>query len=335
MKTLYLCSTYYHTLITLLKCIDSTDMVDIAVLGYIEDGISLAERIRKSDFASNVFYLPLIQPKNKIQSLFWRTKYYIKKYRRKCNFIFESYDEIYVYMDDTCYSKFFKDIHIKYNLIEDSLDNFKKINKSRFSFMLDYKYPVGLQLANLIFPYNYHHYKYFLDTPEIKSIEVNDIDGILLKADERIIEKPREALFSNINQDNISRLLAVFLDDNSFLKYNNIALILTYCFCTDGQLGNSNEQILLYTKVVEWYKTKGYNPVIKPHPRDKTDYTKIKDATVINKNFPSELIRFIEENRISRYFSIFSTATSSYPEEKVDYFQTIEEFINVYEECND
>ena len=332
MKSIYLCSTYYHILITLLKCIDSKDLVDIAVLGYIDDGVSLVGRIEKSEFAANVFYLPLIQPKNKIQTLFWRTRHFVKQFEKECNVDFELYDDIYVYMDGTCYSKYLKDAHIQYNLIEDSLDNFKNINKSRFSHMLDYRYSWGMHLTNFIFPYNYHHYRYFLDTPEIKSIEVNEIEGIQLRPNDRIIEKPREILFNKISRDNINRLLTIFLNDNVFLNYNNIGLILTYCFFTDGQFKDMNEQIELYKKVVIWYKSKGYMPVIKPHPRDKIDYTQIEDAIVINKNFPSELIRFIGDEKICRYFSIFSTATSSYPKEKVDYFDSIEDFISVYEE---
>lgn len=332
MKCLYLCSTYYHTLISILKCIDSNNINDIAVMGYIEKGQILSKKISESNYCRTSFYLPLIEPKTKLESLFWQKFYSVRRVEDECEVDFKSYDEIYCFMDATCYAKYLKDAHINYFLIEDSYDVFKIIDKSRFAFMLTYDYPLFRKLINIFFPNNFHNYKYFLDSNEIEGIEVNSKEGIVLKEDTRVKELPRVMLFNKINKYNIEKILRIYLDDTSFLNNEHIALVLTYCFYNDNQLKNDLEQKELYKKVVKLYQDDGFNVIIKPHPRDKVDYSDILHVNVLDKNFPSELIKYIDKGNIERYISIFSTATKSYPEEKVDFFDSIDTFMKIYDE---
>lgn len=331
MKTLYLCSTYYHTLITLLKCIDSNEENEIGVIGYIDNGEILARKIEQSGIVSKSHFLKVIHPRNKIESLFWK-KYSVQRFQNEVEIDFREYDKIFCYMDATCYAKYLKDSHINYFLIEDSYDVFKIIDKSRFAFMLTYDYPLFRKLINIFFPNNFHNYKYFLDSNEIEGIEVNSKEGIVLKEDTRVKELPRVMLFNKINKYNIEKILRIYLDDTSFLNNKHIALVLTYCFYNDNQLKNDLEQKELYKKVVKLYQDDGFNVIIKPHPRDKVDYSDILHVNVLDKNFPSELIKYIDKGNIERYISIFSTATKSYPEEKVDFFDSIDTFMKIYEE---
>lgn len=183
-------------------------------------------------------------------------------------------------------------------------------------------------------PWNYFNTRYYLDDPNILSLEVNQIEGAVIdRTDSRIIECPRRKLFGIVdhNQKNLDVVMLIFKDDiAAFRECDNIALILTYCLSADGKMRSTDEQLALYSKVCDCYWQKKMTPVIKPHPRDLTDYSSL-NVDVVNKNFPSELLYYIDQNKIVKNVSIYSTSTSLFPKEKVDYYETPKSFIKAYE----
>ena len=329
---LYICSTYYHVLISVLKSLDNSEN-EIAVTDYIPENSKLIERLRKSGLFQKVHEFQNYGPENKLEGLFWRRIFEdikFRKYGPKVEFL--NYANIYLFMDDICYAHYLKDHKIEYNVIEDGYNSFKMIEKSPFSYMVRKNCGIKNKIKNILFPLNYRNSQYYQRCGLIKSIEVNEKQGIVLDIyDERVIELPRKKLFDKINNENRNRILNVFLDDRTIesIEMCPVALILTYCFYTDGIMKSEHEQVELYANVCSRYLQMGFRPVIKPHPRDCCNYKSIKGASVIDRYFPAELVKYLEEKiEIDKYVSIYSSSVNNFDKRKVDYFSTIEEFYN-------
>lgn len=81
-----------------------------------------------------------------------------------------------------------------------------------------------------------------------------------------------------------------------------------------------NEKIELYKSIIDKYDASKL--VIKPHPREKTDYSRIfPNVKVFDETYPSEVLDILEV-KFSRVITLFSTAAFSYPKEKVDFYGT-------------
>lgn len=316
----YFCSTYYHVLITYLKALRSADKTDVFVLDYIENADILAERLRAGNIFNTVRVLEapkFVYHKNVIEKLF-ANKIYKKRFK-DFSLDVDAYDSIYLYMDDTWLARYFKLENIKYALIEDSLDAFKYIMNNRFKELVKPEYHHLYALYKL-FPYAEGNHKHFFDSPSVLSIEVNDRNGIALPDDGRISEFPREILFKQLEDPKTAkRVMDIFLDDNDMLTENDIVIVFTSPFRADGAVSSEKEQIRLYKKLLKRYEN---NTVyIKAHPRDRTDYTVIDNVKVMPKNFPSELLNYLDTSRISKFVSVASHCVDAYPQDKVDFYK--------------
>ena len=67
---LYVCSTYYHILISCLKSIENKD-VSIMVTDYIPNADEIFENLKKNRLFNQVFYVKNIsyEPKNKLKKV--------------------------------------------------------------------------------------------------------------------------------------------------------------------------------------------------------------------------------------------------------------------------
>lgn len=81
------------------------------------------------------------------------------------------------------------------------------------------------------------------------------------------------------------------------------------------------EKISLYNKIISKYDISDL--VIKPHPREKTDYKEVfKDIYVFKSNIPSELLDLLNI-KFDKVITLFSTAVLQYDEEQVDFYGTV------------
>lgn len=316
----YFCSTYYHVLITYLKTLRSADKIDVFILDYIENANILAERLRASNIFNtvNVLKAPeFVYHKNIIEKLF-ANKIYKRRFKN-FNLDVSTYDSLYLYMDDTWIARYFKLENIKYNLIEDSLDAFKYILNNRYKELVKPEYH-HLYALYRIFPYAEGNHKHFFDSPSVLSIEVNDRNGIVLPNDNRIVELPRKVLFDQLEEPKTAKqVMDIFLDNNAMLTENNIVIVFTSPFCVDGLISSEEDQIKLYKKLLKHYEN---NIVyIKAHPRDQTDYSVIDNVKIMPKNFPSELISYLDQSKISKFVSIASHCVDIYSHDKVDFYE--------------
>ncbi len=295
----YFCSTYYHVLITCLKSLMTKQKIDLIVLEYINEPNSLVERIRKSGLFEkvNVLKTPeFVIKKNLIEKL-----YANKLYKSRMNdfqFSFNRYNNIYLFMDDTWIARYCKLEHIKYHLIEDSLDAFKYILKNRYRELVSSEYN-HLHTLYKIFPYAEGNHKHFLSSEEVLDIEVNQIEGTIFEMGDhsRLLEVSRNRLFKLLEDEkNLNRLLDIFIDDRNIIEGNNIVLVFTSPFYADKIVKSEDEQLRIYRSLIEKYS--GHNVFIKAHPRDAINYSKLGNIKIVPKNFPSELIAYLDQKKL-------------------------------------
>ena len=92
------------------------------------------------------------------------------------------------------------------------------------------------------------------------------------------------------------------------------------CFLTEPHPVDVEARKNVCLDVLEKY-CKGYRIMIKPHPRDTIDYTKLcPDAVVLRGRFPVEVLNFFEGLHIKKAVSIVTTALNNmdFVEEKLN-----------------
>lgn len=303
-KKLYVCSTYYHTLITCVKAIEGKEQFEIAVTDYISGGEQLAERLRQSGLFKAVHYWVKpreYSPKNKLKRYLFIHKKNPKLVSEQISVDFGGYDEIYLFHDDIWVSRYLKDTHTPYNIIEDALDSFKYIDSSVFSYMTGHSFTAKLKL---LAGYGYRYLSY---CPLIRSIEVNDADGIQITGN-NIIQKLRKEMFDKLTSENKALLSRIFLPDEISHECLRGTLILTQPLAVDN-IVSEERQLKIYRDIAERYSADG-QVVIKPHPRDNCSYDSF-GCTMLPKNVPVEIIDICLEPHFKQAVTISSTSSAS------------------------
>lgn len=302
MKKLYCVSTYYHTLISATKQLNGKDDGDILLLNYyIPDGAALFERIKKSGIFKNVFSeerLLEYTPKNKADFICGLHKKNKRLVSGSFRLDLDGYDEILVFHDDIWFSRYLKDMKIGYTLVEDSINCFQNIDNTPFSYMLQEK-SIRLWLKKLI---NYGYF-YFDRCDTIKCIEVNDGEGLRISYD-KIKVVPRDRLFGELTADDRDRLKRVFLPSD-FPAGRYDVLLLTQPITEDDICPSYDEQLKLYADILSEY---GGRVAIKPHPRDKADYSGFKNVVLFPKNMPFEIVELCTASHFDTVVTLYSTA---------------------------
>jgi len=89
---------------------------------------------------------------------------------------------------------------------------------------------------------------------------------------------------------------------------------------SEDKILSKSEEISIYQNVFSKYE--GEKIIIKPHPREKKDYSKIfPNYFVLDREFPAELIFLLNIN-IKKVSTIYSSAVSIFDDEIIDFFGT-------------
>lgn len=132
--------------------------------------------------------------------------------------------------------------------------------------------------------------------------------------------------WDNLPENEKNNILNIFNFDNEILK-EKVVVLLTQTHCEDGDL-DYKEEIGIYKEIVRNNSSK--NLVIKPHPREVTNYEKVfPDIKIINKDFPIEIMSLFDNN-IEKIITINSTAALHFPKEKIEIYmgETSSEEVN-------
>lgn len=307
MKTLYICSTYYHALITIIKALCSSTPVDILIMHYIPGGRAFADRLRNYSIFGKVYYTDPVKEYSSngwIDKLFFMHRKNAETVAAQYDGELLSYDEIYLFHEDTWAAHYLQDKKKKYNLIEDCLDCYKNINKSDFRYLYTSIKP-KVMCKNFL----RYGYTYCGDSPAVKSVEVNDKNSVKILNKNKIIEVSRRQLFDSVTQENRVLLLEVFQMDCIKMKIGKSLLLLTQPLENCGLVKSKEEQINVYRKLILENRDKEYNLYIKPHPRDYIDYTlAFPEAIIIKREVPSELLNFCDDVFFDKGICLFSTS---------------------------
>lgn len=290
---IYAVSTYYHTYIACVKQLVYRENADILVTGYIPESGLLAQRLRESGLFGAVYCVDNPReyvPANRVDMVLHLHKRNAQMIEPFLPVDFRDYETVNIFHDDTWVAHYLKDRRIRYRLIEDGLDSLKHIMDTSFAYMARQKGAVSLIKRRLGIGYVFNGCD-----PLTTQVEVNDKNGVIVArcAEKKLVEAPREELFSRLADDDIEVLKRVFSREVPRIDPSRTVLLLTQPLCVDDERISRGEQADMYRRLVSEELADGDVLVIKPHPRDIVDYSEVfPDAVILNKNMPAEMLAY-------------------------------------------
>lgn len=293
MTNVYIVSTPYHLLISIIKTILSNRIGKDFIIMYTNHlspiTLKRAELIFKKSFCynrmdilSNLISLKLSQIP--FFSHLVRQKYGLNENWYKKN-------QIFIFNDNSYFGCLLNTYKIEYNLIEDAL-NFYRHN------------PLELNHHSKLYDLLGFHWDYLSQSKFTKTIEINNTQNLWLKST-KIIVCDREKMFKSLEKKDVEKIAEIFdYHPLNMPDYNEKTLLLTQPL--DEGLMTRSKKIRIYKYLVEKYAIgKLY---IKVHPREKEDYSKIFPEAIIlgNQSIPFEAYQLIENFKFKRAITTFS-----------------------------
>lgn len=307
MKKLYICCTYYHLLISVIKSLQSNEKCDVLLTTSWNDfklisDKKLIEKLNKSKIFENVFIDDgiLNQLKQSKKGSFKELKKYIllKKYIRNFHINLLEYNDIYVFNYNNPSGRMINKCKIYHNLLEDGTDCFKN-NKNIIEGRLSLKKIIKKYIL---------HMDQLGESKYAKSVEVNDLTDVNI-SNKNIIELSKKDMFDNLSDSEKKNIVSLFINNSNWLKLNNATLIITQPFFADAIVKTKEEQLEIYKDIIDKY---GFNDkiIIKPHPRDDINYEKIiPKSNIIEEIFPIEILNFTNV-KFNKVITVSSTSVN-------------------------
>lgn len=333
-ERIYVCHTFYHVYVSFLKefQLDRSEWgnAEIALSTMSTNFEDLQGRLEASGMFSKVHVLqekrftdfPELAKYKKNYGNFFKhiinriifTKKYPKLEEPYMTIDFKQYKDIYVYCDSDPIGFYLNYKHIYYHALEDGLDCLKHLDDAHVSNMGHFKMKAFLASKNLIFIQNGFS-KYCLD------MEIND-RSVLKEDCPKYKVVPRKPMEDALTSEQKEIYVKTFIPNGEQLlkRLREIAeqpsvLLLTEPFHFDDET-----QTRIVQDIIRQH-CEGMKIVIKPHPRDHIDYTKIfPDCIIIQGKFPIEVMNFMEGVHFTKAVSIITTAmdTLDFIDEKVN-----------------
>ena len=320
-KTLYICHTYYHVYVSLLKEFARNPEEQGHATVYLStmstDFENFKDRLEASGCVEKVITYVEKLPgffkdleKYKKPSKFFpaaianRIKYTKKLGKYEEAYIPEDlkqYDDIYVFCDSDPIGYYLNYKHIYYHAVEDGLNTIRGNDAAR----KDNSPHFGLKTflskrMNLLFVQNGYG-RYCLD------MEVNDT-SVLDFPCPYYVEVSRQKLYERLTEPEKEKLLDIFVKDrkgidDALAKTNVKTLILL----TEPLLTDMEQRKKLFSDLVERFEKEGYYIIFKQHPRDLLDYHKaFPDKMCIDRTVPMEMLNFFGEGIFDKVVGIFT-----------------------------
>ena len=308
MKITYICETSYHVLISILKILQTDNLkCEIILIDNMKDIDRIYDNLVSKRLFEKVYRVPKVEIPYFKRDIF--------KYRKMRKFLESKYNDeilkgrnIYIYNDWSSIGYYLYLKGIRYYLLEDGLDcykrggmieqYYKKLEKPVYKIRRFFKYGVFCMG----------------DSPYMYSLEVNNKNGLCIN-NKKIIEMSRKELYLSLNVNKQQMLLDIFLDkDHEITGLNEnqeASILLTQPLYFDHIVKSEEIQIALYKKLIKEY---GIGQIwIKPHPRDEIDYSKVFSechAVLLPQGVPVELFEFLPDFRCKRLITAYSTAAN-------------------------
>ncbi len=318
--SVYVCHTYYHVYVTLLKELnkprEERGKATLVLSKMSTDFGRLKERVEE-----NGIFCEVLEYDEKRQAAYPELKKYLaeggsivgnmlrriamtKKFGRLCQrdipTDFTQYEDIYVFCDIDPIGYYLNWKHIPYHAVEDGLNTLKYSDDARYDNRGFFKLKAFMSSGlNLIFVQNGYG-KYCID------MEVNDISAIEYPC-RKYVEVSRQALTDNLTAEDKNLILKAFVEDMETLERQiresagmQKILILTEPLC-DLQI---RERI--FRDLTDKYRQEGVI-FLKPHPRDELDYRKLfSEFAQFDAKIPMEVLNFFPDFHVKKVISVFT-----------------------------
>ncbi len=305
---LYICSTYYHVLITICKVVVNKQQADIVLCDDIPETQKLQISLIQSNYFANVIYFDSNRVheyfgKNKLDWIFFQHKKNRREIEKEFKIDVTRYQDIYIYHDDIILGHYLNDIKIRYHLLEDAQDFYKIIDRTPFARCLPQsgiKYKLRRLLRSGYFPLG--------QSPYVIDIEVNDNRGLKIHH-KNVVEYSKNLIFESLSENERKKICDIFFTTEDFeaLRNPHVLLLLAQPLWKDGYVKSSEEQDKVYLNIISKFKKEGYNVVVKQHPRDTTNYEYLSNVSLLPQNLPIETLNFVPI-QLDCVATIFSTA---------------------------
>lgn len=322
---LYICMTYYHTLISLIKTLIFGDKAVLLLANNIPDCKELKHRLQKTGCFESVYEYDEINIlkeavyNNKMIELFFQRSILKRTVEKYLSIDLHDGYDIYIYHDYSKLGKYLIQEKIYYHLIEDALDYFQ---------YFDQYYHVN--------PSSYHNgnikswlksklnlgYQLWGTSPYCIDIEVNNKKGIKISSD-KVIEVPRKELFARLTDEQKVFVYDTYASGKDMRgRMGKPVIVCTQPLYTAKHVPTMEDQIQVFEAVLKRFTDDGYQVVVKPHPRDEGNYSSLVSkykCGFIDKNLPLEILNYNPEARYAAAVSITSTAINflEYADKKI------------------
>lgn len=320
-ERVYVCHTYYHVYISLLKELNlpkrQRGKADLVLSRMSTDFESLKQRIETVGIFDNVVeydekpaeFFPELAPLkankgNIAANMISRIRFTKRFAALQAAYIpvdFKAYRDIYVYCDSDPIGYYLNQNRIPYHALEDGLNCLKNYDAARY----DNRGCFGLKAfmserLNLIFIQNGYG-KYCID------MEVNDISLLKYKY-RKYKEVPRQKLADALREEDKPILLKVFVRDMEELErqiqessgVKDKILVLTDPLCT------LDVRKKIFRDIIETYQKEG-TVFLKPHPRDELDYRReFPDIPQFDAAMPMEVLNFFSDIRFKKVVAVLT-----------------------------
>ena len=317
--SIYVCHTYYHVYVTLLKEFakpkDKQGNASIVLSKMSTDFEQLPKRLENLGIFKEVFEydeknfedLPEVKKYHKPSKFFlasiWNryrfTKLYGKMQEKYIPTDFRQYEDVYVFCDSDPIGFYLNLKHIYYHSVEDGLDTLKNNDLARADNAAHFNLKAFLsKKCNILFIQNGYG-KYCLD------MEVNDI-SVLKYPCPYYVEVPRAKLMARLTQEEKNIMLRAFVKQIDKIetviatKERKSVLILTEPLC------GLDVRKKLFADLIQRYKD-DYQVILKQHPRDELNYEiEFPEYLLIDRTVPMEMLNFFENFKVDLIVSVFT-----------------------------
>lgn len=293
MKTIFVCNTIYHILVSLVFIKENIKQCCILIDEKLPKSkeykvkISQIFNIETQTFSDKDIY------KSGLALMINQYSPFIEK-------LVEKNQKIYLFNDLTNLAYYLHKNKIHFVLMEDGYNYQKMPDIDQYTTSQKILFAIKRVIKGI--PKHRGYSKYCTE------INVNCIDGI--KKDNRYSkfrEISRVHLFNEINNVKKEKIINLF-DATPITLQENAAIVITQPLYKHNILVKSpQEQYKFYLEIIQKLHNQKYNVYLKIHPRDDINYTDIPNVTIINPFIPLEIVDII----INKQFEIGITHSST------------------------
>lgn len=322
---IYICSTYHHVLISIIKQLLAPCRADIIICSDIPGNLKLRQSLMRDKLFRHVFYFDINRIKQYCPSHLISKVLFLHSINKalvelELKTDLKRYDKVYIYHDGTKIGHYLQDAHIPYYLIEDGINHFQVIKNTPSAINL----PPENKIKRFLMKIFNIGYLSCGQNKYCRSIEVNDIHNLAIKHSHFLVREKRE-MYDKLSEKDKERIIKIFtngsLNNFEINGDKQTVILLTIPLFKDRYVKTKRYQEIIYRDLVCDLIDKGFEVYVKPHPRDDVDYSEIVEANkIIDKNIPTEVFNFSNLLHFNLAVTIFSSSIQlmNFADEKVD-----------------